>query len=242
MARVRRRTVVLVCLFCVLFGSATSQGVESLDAKRAAQSTSAASSAPRVSAAAAGVDATMGKDDATQTALPNRRPTESSSSSAPRSTSTNTPLLVSLPNTHSARPTAAPAPGIAPMPLPPHHNPPPNPAPPPQPPPTTSGASSSPHSHHQPAVAIVFEALAGVVGLIVVLVLGKCCYSWRKTPRQDRIAALMNRHALDREMAELERAQLQQRLRARQVERVPPPPYIPAPPAYDDITEPEQAV
>ncbi|OCH94334.1 hypothetical protein OBBRIDRAFT_165896 [Obba rivulosa] len=242
MTRMHRRTVLLVCLCCLLLGSVTSQDVARDVAERAAASSSSASSTKHVSVAAAGADLTTpGNDDATQTALP-VRPT--SSAPTPASTpvsidSTNTPLLVSISHSHGPRPTVSP--GTASVPFAPHHDPP-NSPPPTATSPTVIGASSS-HSHHQPAVAIVFEVLAGVVGLIVVLVLGRCCYSWQKTPRQDRIAALMNRHALDREMAELERARLQERLRVRQAERVPPPPpYIPDPPAYDAIVQPEQVV
>ncbi|EMD40946.1 hypothetical protein CERSUDRAFT_91697 [Gelatoporia subvermispora B] len=248
MVRTQRKAVLLVCFCCLLFRSVTSQDAVTRIAERAPSSSTAghASSTPRASAAGAGADLTMGKNDATQTDLPVRFTSASSSDSTPTSApvftgSSGTTRLVSFTHTTHAPLSAASA-GIASVSFPPHHDP---PGTHPHPPPTqtTTSQSLSTHSHHQPTVAIVFEALAGVVGLIVVLALGRCYWSWKKTPRQDRIAALVNRHALDREMAELERAQLQQRIRARQAECVPPPPpYVPAPPAYDAIAQVEQAV
>ncbi|CAL1701331.1 unnamed protein product [Somion occarium] len=111
------------------------------------------------------------------------------------------------------------------------------------PPPTQSGnplavpsstPPDQPPSHHQSPVAIVFECLAGLVGLIFIVWFTRCLYQYKRTPRQDRIAALLSRHELEREMEELEREQLQRRRRRTSLLRPPPPPYQPAP-AYESV-------
>ncbi|KAI0796967.1 hypothetical protein C8Q75DRAFT_802631 [Abortiporus biennis] len=98
-------------------------------------------------------------------------------------------------------------------------------------------ATSGSHSKKQPVVAIVFEVLAGIAGLAVILGLVRCFYVWKRTPSRDRIQTLLSRHRLEREMEELEREDLQRRMqhvRRTSLYRPPPPPYLQAP-AYDEV-------
>ena len=106
--------------------------------------------------------------------------------------------------------------------------------------------SVAPHTSrvasHQPVVAIVFEVIAGLVALFILLSLARCLYSWRKTPSRDRIAVLVNRHQLEREMAELEREQLERRRRQWRQQHsilVPPPPPYQRAPSYESLPEVE---
>ncbi|KAK7695370.1 hypothetical protein QCA50_000005 [Cerrena zonata] len=87
--------------------------------------------------------------------------------------------------------------------------------------------------HRQSVVAIVFECIAGLVGLLILIWLTRCIYKYKRTPRQDRIASLLARHHLEREMEQLEREQMMRRSRRTSLLRPPPPPYQHAP-AYDD--------
>ncbi|PSR93768.1 hypothetical protein PHLCEN_2v4663 [Hermanssonia centrifuga] len=94
------------------------------------------------------------------------------------------------------------------------------------------------HRSGQPIVAIVFEALAGVVGLFILYGLSRCLWSWKHTPERDRVASLLSRHYLEREMEEREREQMEQRM-LRAVPRPlppPPPPYQHAP-SYEAAVE-----
>ena len=103
------------------------------------------------------------------------------------------------------------------------------------PPPPNIGNDPPPSSKHQSAVAIAFEVIAGVVGSFLLFMMTRCFISWRRTPNRDRIEGLLSRHYLEREMAERERQEMEQRiLRSSSLLRPPPPPYISAP-AYEEI-------
>jgi len=83
--------------------------------------------------------------------------------------------------------------------------------------------------HNESTAAIVFEVLGALAGLLLFLGLLRCLYSYNRTPHRDRIAAVLHRHQLQREMEELERNPPEPR---RSLEP-PPPPYL-APPVYPD--------
>lgn len=94
---------------------------------------------------------------------------------------------------------------------------------------------SSRHSGQEPIV-VVFEVLGGVLALGFLLCLGRCCYQYRKAPKRDRIAEVLNRHHLQRELEELGRNP--EILRRRHSLCEPAPPYCPAPPSYEDTSSP----
>lgn len=111
------------------------------------------------------------------------------------------------------------------------------PPPPPIDPDDEDDDSDAPHG--QPVVAIVFECFAGVLGLFLLAGLTRCAYKYKRAPARDRIAALISRHQLEREMAQIERSDLQRRTRPRaSMAGPPPPPYQPAP-TYDSVVPPE---
>lgn len=93
---------------------------------------------------------------------------------------------------------------------------------------------NQPGQHHhrlvrgQAAVAITFGVLGCLAIAIFTFGLLRCCYSYKKTPQRDRIAALLNRHRLQTEMEEI--ARQGGRLSPSQIP--PPPPYVPKPPDY----------
>ncbi|KAI0772114.1 hypothetical protein BD413DRAFT_475205, partial [Trametes elegans] len=92
----------------------------------------------------------------------------------------------------------------------------------------------------QSPVALAFEILGGVVGLFILLGLARCYFVWRRTPAPDRVAGLISRHQLEREMGEMEQERIErlnQALAARRWQP-PPPPYQPAP-AYDTVVPPD---
>ncbi|TDL29235.1 hypothetical protein BD410DRAFT_892572 [Rickenella mellea] len=95
---------------------------------------------------------------------------------------------------------------------------------PPSPTPTSTRHGISP-------AGILFSAIGGVVGLAVVLALLRCLYKYKRTPHRDRIAALLDRHRLDRELREME----EERITGHRPGVIvpPPPPYICAP-NYDE--------
>lgn len=98
--------------------------------------------------------------------------------------------------------------------------------------PASVTSSSRPQRSHHPIqtrtiLGIIFGGLAG---LMLVGSVGRCWWSWRKTPSRDRIETLLHRYNLEREM---EQATLEP-LRAR-VRRPPPPPYRPPPPGYESV-------
>ncbi|OBZ76050.1 hypothetical protein A0H81_03886 [Grifola frondosa] len=156
-----------------------------------------------------------GSDDATQTAL---QRTTAAATTIP--THPITPQHISFSSTRSDTFT---------QPFITHHSIP--------PPPSSTPGFATPQSrpsgtrHRQSTIAIVFEVLAGVAGIGIILGLLRCGYSWNRTPSRDRIASLLSRHQLEREMEEIERQQIEQR---RPRTRAPPPPYQPAP-AYDSV-------
>jgi hypothetical protein len=92
----------------------------------------------------------------------------------------------------------------------------------------------TPSSHSsQKSIFIVFAVLGGVLVSGLLLGLVRCCYQYKKAPGRDRIAEVLNRHNLQREMEEIERnLQILGRLSPRE----PAPPYDPAPPSYEIIT------
>ena len=93
----------------------------------------------------------------------------------------------------------------------------------------TQPSQDSQQSGQKP-IFIVFEVLGGLLALGLLLGLGRCCYQYRKAPKRDRIAEVLNRHNLQRELEELERnPQILRRLSLRD----PAPPYYPAPPSYE---------
>lgn len=98
-----------------------------------------------------------------------------------------------------------------------------------------SPPSRSRHSGQEPIV-VVFEVLGGVLALGFLLCLGRCCYQYRKAPKRDRIAEVLHRHHLQRELEELERNP--QILRRPNSLCEPAPPYCPDPPSYEDTSSP----
>ncbi|PPQ63430.1 hypothetical protein CVT24_004940 [Panaeolus cyanescens] len=124
-----------------------------------------------------------------------------------------------------------------------HHVIPPPPRPthsqPPRPRPRPSGTNPPSHVPHrdrdrnsrfaQKPIAIVFEVLAGLVGLAILITVLRCLYKYNRAPKRDRIAEVLSRHNLQRELEELERNPLALR---RESLREPAPPYFPPPPAY----------
>ncbi|KAJ7639113.1 hypothetical protein FB45DRAFT_1023855 [Roridomyces roridus] len=104
--------------------------------------------------------------------------------------------------------------------------------PPPQPP-----ASATPfvgrHAQgpNESAAAIVFEVLGALAGILLFLGLMRCVYNYHRTPHRDRIAVIMHRHQLQREMDELARNPPERRRASME----PPPPAYIAPPVYLDV-------
>lgn len=108
-----------------------------------------------------------------------------------------------------------------------------------QPPGAAPAGDRTPQRKKISTVALVFACLGGVALVLILLAFMRCLYVWRRTPSRDRIAGLLNRHHLEREMEGREREELARRVqqRTRPTWRPPPPPYQPAP-AYDATTEP----
>ncbi|KAJ7368615.1 hypothetical protein DFH08DRAFT_947511 [Mycena albidolilacea] len=84
--------------------------------------------------------------------------------------------------------------------------------------------------HHQSEATLVFEILGALAGVVFILSVIRCIYSYNRTPSRDRITAILHRHQLQREMEELERHPPDRRHSL--VE--PPPPYVAPPPSYPD--------
>ena len=102
-----------------------------------------------------------------------------------------------------------------------------------------SDSSTTRSSHHQSAAAILFEVIGGLTGLAFIIGCSRCVYKYKRTPRQDRIAAVVDRHLLERELAALEEAQEQMRqTRRNSLVRPPPPPYQRAPEYEEVICQP----
>lgn len=101
------------------------------------------------------------------------------------------------------------------------------------------------HPHHSsPAsIAIIFEVIAGIIAFGVIVSLTRCFYIYKRTPKRDRIAEVLNRHHLQRELAELGHNSI---IIRRPSLREPAPPYFPRPPSYDatlttPVSAPQQA-
>ncbi|KAI0832618.1 hypothetical protein BC628DRAFT_1414897 [Trametes gibbosa] len=209
-------------------------------AKDASNTSSAQSSTPAASTSTSDVQTTRsagrnpgvaGADDATQTAFTDRLSTAESPSTTPKHS------IIIPPTAHRTHPhpSWSPTPGAPfthrlPPPNPTSPTGPPHPPPPPRPPP--------PSRSGQPPVAIAFEVLGGIILLLVLVGIARCYIVWRRTPPRDRIAALMNRHRLEREMEEMERERMERLSRALEARRwhPPPPPYQPAP-EYDAVVQ-----
>ncbi|KAF4575124.1 hypothetical protein EYR36_006480 [Pleurotus pulmonarius] len=110
--------------------------------------------------------------------------------------------------------------------------------------PTAESGNSSPHepgefrSHgrKQKPVAIFFEVLGGIAILALLLSLLRCLYSYKRTPRPDRVVDIVERHRLQREMEELRHNQAQRvNRRPASLMEPPPPPYFPRPPSYEEV-------
>ncbi|KAF7332152.1 hypothetical protein MKEN_00096200 [Mycena kentingensis (nom. inval.)] len=93
------------------------------------------------------------------------------------------------------------------------------------------------HLHHDhggraPSTAIVvFEILGVLAAVLVLLGIARCLFIYRRTPGHDRIAAIVDRHRLHRELQQLERNPTM--FRRTSVSEPPPPPYL-RPPDYED--------
>jgi len=98
-------------------------------------------------------------------------------------------------------------------------------------------AGDPPPSQHsgQKPILVVFEVLGGLLALGFLLCLGRCCYQYKKAPKRDRIAEVLHRHHLQRELEELER---NPGILRRGSLRDPAPPYCPDPPSYEDTSSP----
>jgi hypothetical protein len=92
--------------------------------------------------------------------------------------------------------------------------------------------SSSSFSRHPPAVAVAFEVIGGLLGLLVLFGVIRCLVSYGRTPDHDRVAAFIDRHRIQREMEELEGQQYQSFMRRSSMNGPAPPPYLPRPPSY----------
>lgn len=96
--------------------------------------------------------------------------------------------------------------------------------------PVSSSHTEKHRSTGQKPIAIFFEVLCGLVLFGLMIALLRCFCSYRRTPTQDRIAAVVNRHHLEREMRDIERSI---NVRRHSSLREPaPPPYFPPPPTY----------
>ncbi|KAF8913773.1 hypothetical protein CPB84DRAFT_1757496 [Gymnopilus junonius] len=169
-------------------------------------------------------------------ALPSSTRTSSSASlSTPPHSPSNRPSSTHLPITHPhlpppttrhsiqiiSRPTQPTNP-IVPIPVHTHR--------PPPPPPSHSQQST------QKPISIAFEVLGGLFASLIIIGLIRCCYNYKKTPGRDRIADILHRHNLQRELEELERNPAVLR---RPSLREPAPPYFPRPPSYEDMNPPQ---
>lgn len=100
-----------------------------------------------------------------------------------------------------------------------------------------------PHRSSPASIAIIFEVLGGIIAFGVIVSLTRCFYIYKRTPKRDRIAEVLNRHHLQRELAELGRNPVIIRHPSL---REPAPPYCPRPPSYDaaltaPVSPPQQA-
>jgi len=171
----------------------------------------------------------------------------SSSTSSPPASSSRTSLSLAIPSTTHGNRTHAPVHGSSTkshtashtVPFTFHHVPPGMvTTAPPRPNPVNTPVAPS---HHQSTAAIAIESVVGFIALVVLALLLRCFYKWKRAPRRDRIAALLSRHQLEREMEELEREDLERRMRQvrrSSLYRPPPPPYLQAP-SYEEVIDQE---
>ncbi|KAI0660802.1 hypothetical protein C8Q70DRAFT_745675 [Cubamyces menziesii] len=164
-----------------------------------------------------------GAGDATQTDISDRR---SASAASTGKTSSHSILILPTPHSHS-HPTWSYTPGH-PLPITHHWQ--------PNPPPSAIPHHNSSSDKSQPPVAIAFEVLGGIVALLVVLGFARCYISYLRAPRRDRIASVVDRHQLEREMAERQQEELEGLRRVLEARRwhPPPPPYQRAP-DYEEV-------
>lgn len=80
-------------------------------------------------------------------------------------------------------------------------------------------------------VSITLGAIAGTFLFGFLLAIFRCIYRYKRPPKRDRIAEVLQRHNLHCEMQELERNPFAFR---RPSLREPAPPYFPRPPSYAD--------
>jgi len=91
-----------------------------------------------------------------------------------------------------------------------------------------------PHHKSQTPIIIFFEVLGGIALLVVIVSFIRCFYVYKSTPKQDRIAAILQRHQLQRELEDIERNTQVSRRHGRFPSILEPaPPYVPPPPSYD---------
>ncbi|KAK0206617.1 hypothetical protein DFS33DRAFT_1315782 [Desarmillaria ectypa] len=78
------------------------------------------------------------------------------------------------------------------------------------------------------------EILGGIIAIAIVLSLLRCIISYRRTPKRDRIVAIIHRHQLHREMDDLEN-QMSPLFNCKRssLKEPPPSPYFPRPPVYE---------
>ncbi|KAF8915332.1 hypothetical protein CPB85DRAFT_1293944 [Mucidula mucida] len=88
----------------------------------------------------------------------------------------------------------------------------------------------------QKPFVLFFEFVAVLFAFAAVLSIIRCVISYRRTPRQDRIAAVIRRAEMYQEMASLE-DQYHPIRRRSSLKEPPPPPYFPKPPEYDTAGE-----
>ena len=119
-------------------------------------------------------------------------------------------------------------------------NPPNHPLPPPHP--QSPPPHNRPRKHGVPAAAIAFAVIGGLVAAFLIYMGARCCYSYKRVRRPDRIDEVVSRHYLDEEMRERQREDMERRwilFRSSAASPTrfvpPPPPYIHAP-AYEQVT------
>jgi len=78
---------------------------------------------------------------------------------------------------------------------------------------------------------ITLGVIAGTVILGFLVAIFRCMYKYKRPPKRDRIAEVLQRHNLQCEMEELERNPYALR---RTSLREPAPPYLPRPPSYSE--------
>ncbi|PPQ65569.1 hypothetical protein CVT26_000518 [Gymnopilus dilepis] len=175
---------------------------------------------PFVSAVPALAAARTSSAPSLSNAVPHNTPAPKKASTHPPITHPHLPTTTHRSVQIISRPTL---PTNAVVPIPVHtHRPPPPPLPPPQ--------------SNQKPISIAFEVLGGLFGSLILVGLVRCCYNYRKTPSRDRIADILQRHNLQRELEELERNPAVLR---RPSLREPAPPYFPRPPSYEDFNPPQ---